>query len=88
MGKLNQTLEEVIEEIPDLEEYVENATKFKREPDLNLYRTMKEMLKDPLLTARLYIFVAVAKDLEIFLARFLSNEPMVEAFVRSIRNYH
>jgi hypothetical protein len=69
--------ETIIEEIPNLESYVENVTKFKKETQSDSYKTMKDMLKDPLLKARLCIFVTVAKDLEIFLTRFQTDQPMI-----------
>ena len=69
--------EAIIEEIPNLESYVENVAKINKEPQSDSYKMMKDMLKDPLLKSRLCIFVTVAKDLEIFLKRFQNDKPMV-----------
>lgn len=66
-----------LEILPYLHAYVSGISKEKREPDSQSYKTMKQMLSDPLLPAKLSFFVSVVGDMEWFLKMFQTDSPML-----------
>lgn len=67
-----------IKMLPHLRAYVEGIMKnSKSQPISKSYETMKKMLSDPLLKAKLSFFISIVEELEPFLKEFQTDAPML-----------
>ena len=78
--------ERIVEIIPYLQSYVAGMANKRNEPDSKSYNTMKTMLKDPLLKAKVCFFISVAKELEKFLKEFQDDKPMLPFLFEAIES--
>lgn len=69
--------ERAIAIIPYLKSYIAGVISCNKEPTSFSYETVKDLLRDPCLEARLAFFISAAKPLESFLTAYQSDAPMV-----------
>lgn len=62
--------------LSNLKKYVELSKESKKEPTCKSYFTVKEALKDNLLSVKLTFFKAIAEELQPFLTEFQTSKPM------------
>lgn len=70
--------------LPNVHKYIESVKKEKKEPSCNSYKIVCSAIKDPLLPAKIAFFQTVAADVQPFLKRFQSNEPLAPFLYESL----
>lgn len=79
-----EVAQRAIELIPMLMLFVEEIEKTKTISSQS-YKILSEAIADPLLSGKLEFFRGLASDVEPFLEKFQSDEPLVPFFIRRVK---
>lgn len=69
---------------PFVQKYIREVEANKKQPSCDSYKTVRECLKDPFLQAKLGFFQSLASEVEPFLTKFQSNEPLAPLLYESL----